>query len=106
MSICVVGNVLTLLPFTNLKLEKLIIPTNAGGAGCRFLSERLRGVAGRGNGGNDSPALRLCGFALGGCLALGLSKLAAEENAAKIINIIPKNNVFFFIICISPSVRF
>ena len=42
------------------------MPTSEGGAGGRFFSVRRNGVAGKGRGGNDSPPVRLCGFAFGG----------------------------------------
>src|SRR5436190_16904418 len=45
---------------------RAILPTSDGGAGGRFFSVRRSGVAGRGRGGNDSPPVRLWGFARGG----------------------------------------
>ena len=51
---------------TNFVGPSAILPTRAGGAGGRFFSVRRSGVAGSGNGGNDSPPVRLCGVACGG----------------------------------------
>src|SRR5271155_5074792 len=58
--------------------EKVTEPTNPGGAGSRFFSERRSGVAGSGKGGAPSPPLRRSGDALGGIPALGLTKSSAD----------------------------
>src|SRR5690606_25836715 len=67
--------------------ENVIDPTRAGGEGWRFFSLRRSGVAGSGSGGNPSPALRRCGLALGGLLALGFSNSCPNDIAGRIITI-------------------
>src|SRR6202050_4366167 len=77
MSMMVVSQ-LTPVPLNDAS-EKVTVPPSPGGEGSRFFSLRRNGVAGSGNGGIPSPALRRCGAALGGMLALGFFHSSSAE---------------------------